>query len=396
MTRPPLEVADLVRTAGTAFLERNRQWLHWTHIKVLLAITRCRTAALGGHIEECTRCGHRAAISYNSCRNRHCPKCQTSARERWIQARRRELLPTPYVHVVFTLPPQLASLALQNKKVIYGLRLRASAETLLEVARNPRHLGAEIGFFSVLHTWNQKLQLHPHVHCVIPAGGLSPDHARWIRSRPRFFLPIHVLRRVFRGKFVAGLKSAFQRGQLHLSANLASLTQPKIFVSWLRPLFRKDWIVYSKPPFGGPEYVLNYLGRYTHRVAISNHRLVSFDDGQVTFRWRDSTHNNEQRLMTLSLDEFLRRFLLHLLPKGFVRIRHFGFLASRRRAQLLPLCLAALDSAAAQTRTATSTAQDMNPSWFCPKCGGPMVIVERLTAAQIQLRSPPKVSTAIA
>ena len=396
MTRPPLEVADLVRTAGTPFLERSRQWLRWTHIKVLLAIARCRTAALGGHIDECTRCGHRTAISYNSCRNRHCPKCQTGARERWIQARRRELLPSPYVHVVFTLPPQLASLALQNKKAIYGLLLRASAETLLAVARNPRYLGAQIGFFSVLHTWNQKLQLHPHVHCVIPAGGLSPDRTRWIRSRPRFFLPIPVLRRVFRGKFVAGLKSEFQRGQLHLSGNLALLAQPKIFASWLRPLFRKDWIVYSKPPFGGPEYVLHYLGRYTHRVAISNHRLVAFEDGAVTFRWRDSAHNNEQKLMTLPLDEFLRRFLLHLLPKGFVRIRHFGFLASRRRAQLLPLCLAALDSPPAQTETATSTAQDMSSHCSCPQCGSPMVIIERLTAAQIQLRSPPKVSTAAA
>jgi len=396
MTRPPLEVADLVRTAGTAFLERNRQWLRWTHIKVLRAIARCRTAALGGHIDACTHCGYRAAISYNSCRNRHCPKCQTGARERWIQARRRELLPTPYVHVVFTLPPQLASLALQNKKVIYGLLLRASAETLLAVARNPRHLGAEIGFFSVLHTWNQKLQLHPHVHCVIPAGGLSRDHTRWIRSHPRFFLPIYVLRRVFRGKFVDQLKSAFQQGQLHLSGNLAPLAQPKIFASWLRPLFRKHWIVYSKPPFGGPEYVLHYLGRYTHRVAISNHRLVAFDHDQVTFRWRDSAHNNEQKLMTLSLDEFLRRFLLHLLPTGFVRIRHFGFLASRRRAQLLPLCFAALDSTAAQVEPRTSTIQDLRPLWSCPHCGGPMVVIERLTAAQIQLRSPPKVSMAAA
>ena len=214
--------------------------------------------------------------------------------------------------------------------------------------------------------------------------------------RPRFFLPIHVLRCVFRGKFVAGLKSAFHGGQLHLSGNLALLAQPKIFASWLRPLFRKDWIVYSKPPFGGPEYVVNYLGRYTHRVAISNHRLVSFDDRQVTFRWRDSAHNNEQKLMTLSLDEFLRRFLLHLLPRGFVRIRHFGFLASRRRAQLLPLCLAALDSAPAQTETPTSAAQDMTPNSSCPQCGGLMVIIERLTAAQIQLRSPPKVSMATA
>ena len=394
MSRPLLEVADLVRCAGTAFLERNRQWLRWTHIKVLLAISRCRTAALGGHIDECTRCGHRAAISYNSCRNRHCPKCQTGARERWIQARRRELLPTPYVHIVFTLPPQLATLVLQNKKVIYGLLLRASAETLLEVARNPVHLGAEIGFFSVLHTWNQKLQAHPHVHCVVPSGGLSLDRTRWIRSHPRFFLPIAALRRVFRGKFVDALKSAFEHGQLHLSGNLALLAETKVFAAWLRPLFRTHWIVYSKPPFGGPEYVLQYLGRYTHRVAISNHRLVAFDDGQVTFRWRDSAHNNEQKLMTLALDEFLRRFLLHLLPKGFVRIRHFGFLASRHRAQLLPLCFAVLDSAPAQTETATPTAQDTSSNWFCPKCGGPMVIVERLTAAQIQLRSPPKLALA--
>jgi hypothetical protein len=392
MSRPPFEVADLVRSAGTAFIERNRAWLRWTHIKVLLAIVRCRTAALGGHIDECTRCGHRATISYNSCRNRHCPKCQTGARERWIEARRSELLPSPYVHIVFTLPPQLAPLALQNKKVIYGLLLRASAETLLEVARNPRHLGAEIGFFSVLHTWNQKLQLHPHVHCVVPAGGLSLDHTRWIRSRPRFFLPIQVLRRLFRGKFVAGLKSAFQHGQLHFSGNLALLAQHKIFAAWLRPLFRKDWIVYSKPPFGGPEYVLQYLGRYTHRVAISNHRLVSLADGQVTFRWRDSADHNQQKLMTVSLDKFLRRFLLHLLPKGFVRIRHFGFLANRRRAALLPLCFAALDTVPVP-REPETTAQESDPLWRCPKCGGPMAVIERLTAAQIQLRSPPQLLT---
>ena len=390
MTRPPFEVADLVRTAGTAFIERNRRWITWAHIKVLLAIARCRTAALGGHIDECTRCGHRAAISYNSCRNRHCPKCQTGARERWIQARRRELLPSPYVHVVFTLPPQLAWLALQNKKFVYSLLLRASAETLLEVARNPTHLGAEIGFFSVLHTWNQKLQLHPHVHCVVPAGGLSLDHTRWVRSRPHFFLPIPVLRRVFRGKFVAALKSAFQLSQLHLSGDLALLTQPKIFASWLRPLFRKHWVVYSKPPFGGPEYVLQYLGRYTHRVAISNHRLVSFSDGQVTFRWRDSAHNNQQKLMTLSVDEFLRRFLLHLLPKSFVRIRNFGFLANRQRAELLPRCFEALASVPLPlAESLPSPIKETAPLGSCPKCGGPMMIVERLTAAQIQLRSPP-------
>jgi hypothetical protein len=392
MIRPPLEVADLVRAAGTAFIERNRQWIRWAHIKVLLAIARCRTAALGGHIDECTRCGHRAAISYNSCRNRHCPKCQTGARERWLEARRRELLPSPYVHVVFTLPPQLAPLALQNKKVVYHLLLRASAETLLEVARDPRHLGAEIGFFSVLHTWNQKLQLHPHVHCVVAAGGLSLDRTRWIPSRPRFFLPRPVLRRRFRGKFIAGLKSAFQHRQLRFCGELALLAQPKTFASWLRPLFRKPWVVYCKPPFGGPEYVLQYLGRYTHRVAISNHRLISLADGQVTFRWRDSAHNNQQKVMSLSLDEFLRRFLLHLLPKGFVRIRHFGFLANRRRATLLPLCRQALAAVQPQTQPQASTPKETRPLWLCPNCGGPMVVIERLTAAQIQLRSPPFLS----
>ena len=395
MSRPPLEVADLIRIAGTAFIERNRQWIRWPHIKVLLAIARCRTAALGGHLDECTRCGHRAAISYNSCRNRHCPKCQTGAREQWLATRCRELLPSRYVHVVFTLPPQLASLALQNKKVIYGLLLRASAETLLEVARDPRHLGAEIGFFSVLHTWNQKLGLHPHVHCVVPAGGISLDHTRWVRSRSRFFLPIQVLRRVFRGKFVAGLRSAFQHHQLHFAGDLTLLAQPKIFAAWLRPLFRKDWVVYSKPPFGGPEYVLQYLGRYTHRVAISNHRLVSCADQKVTFAWRDSADNNEHKLMTLSLDEFLRRFLLHLLPKGFVRIRNFGFLANRRRSTRLPLCRQLL-GAVPQTDPQTSTTKQPRPLWLCPKCGGPMVVIERLTAAQIQLRSPPHPVTAAA
>jgi hypothetical protein len=395
MSRPPLEVADLIRSAGAAFLERNRQWLSWKHIKVLLAIARCRTAALGGHLDQCTRCGHRATISYNSCRNRHCPKCQTAARERWIAARQRELLPTRYVHVVFTLPPQLAALVLQNKKVIYDLLFRASAETLLEVARDPKHLGAEIGFFTVLHTWSQKLGLHPHVHCVIPAGGLSLDHTHWVKSRDRFFLPVYVLRRVFRGKFVAALRQAFREHQLNFHGDLRRLAQPKTFAAWLRPLFRKDWVVYSKPPFGGPEYVLQYLGRYTHRVAISNHRLVSFVDGKVTFRWRDSAHNNEQKLLTLSLDEFLRRFLLHVLPKGFVRIRNFGFLANRRRATLLPLCFHLLGSAP-QTEQDISGSKDSRDLWLCPKCGAPMMVIERLTAAEIQLRSPPDLVTVAA
>jgi hypothetical protein len=394
MSRPPLEVADIIRAAGDAFIERNRHWLRWKHVKVLLAIQRCRTAALGGHLDECTRCGHRA-ISYNSCRDRHCPKCQTAARDRWIAARRRELLPTRYLHVVFTLPHRLAPLVLQNKKILYDLLFRTSAETLREVARDPRHLGAEIGFFSVLHTWSQKLNLHPHVHCVVPAGGLSLDHTHWVRSRDNYFLPKKVLRKVFRGKFVAALKQAFQNGQLNFHGDLKLLADPKTFAAWLRPLFRENWVVYLKAPFGGPAYVLQYLGRYTHRVAISNHRLVSFADGQVTFRWRDSAHHNEQKLLALSLDEFLRRFLLHLLPKGFVRIRNFGFLANCKRATLLPLCFQLLGAAPEpQAEQPASSAGDAPDLYRCPKCGGPMKVIERLTATEIQLRSPPSISTA--
>jgi hypothetical protein len=394
MSRPPLEVADLVCTAGDAFIERSRKWITWKHIKVLLAIVRCRTAALGGHLDQCTRCGHRA-ISYNSCRNRHCPKCQAGARERWIAARRQELLPTRYLHVVFTLPHRLAPLVLQNKKVLYDLLFRTSAETLLEVARDPRHLGAEIGFFSVLHTWSQKLSLHPHVHCVVPAGGLALDHTHWVRSRENYFLPREVLREIFRGKFVEALKQAFQNGQLNFHGDLKLLAQPKTFAAWLRPLHRQDWVVYLKRPFGGPTYVLQYLGRYTHRVAISNHRLVSFADGQVTVRWRDSAHNNEQKLLTLALDEFLRRFLLHLLPEGFVRIRNFGFLANRKRATLLPLCFHLLGFAQEpQAERHTSSTKDSPDLWRCPKCGGPMKVIERLTAAEIQLRSPPGIPAA--
>jgi hypothetical protein len=285
----------------------------------------------------------------------------------------------------------LAPLALQNKKIIYNLLFRASAETLLEVARDPKHLGAEIGFFSVLHTWDQKLQHHPHVHCVLPAGGLAPGHTRWIRSRSSFFLPIQVLSRVFRGKFVAALKRACAQGKLGFHGDLKLLAQPKVFSSWLRQLFRHDWVVYCKPPFGGSEHVLRYLGSYTHRVAISDHRLVSFTDGQVTFRWRDSAHKNMKRLMTLPLEEFLRRFLLHLLPRGFVRIRNFGFLANRRRALLLPLCAQLLGSAheSPPVTTPTPNAVDALAAWICPVCGGAMRVMERLTAAQIQLRSPP-------
>src|SRR6266481_4329035 len=387
MNRPPLEVADIVRYAGQSFIERSRKWINGQHEKVLLAITRCRTAALGGHRDRCSDCGH-SAISYNSCRNRHCPKCQGNARLRWLQARERELLPTRYVHVVFTLPRELAPLALQNKRLIYNLLFHASAATLLEIARDPRRLGAEIGFFSVLHTWDQRLQHHPHVHCVLAAGGLAPDHSRWISSRRSFFLPIKVLSRVFRGKFVAALKNAFREAKIEFHGALAPLAPPRTFASWLRLLFRQDWVVYSKPPFGGPEHVLRYLGAYTHRVAISNHRLLALADGNVTFHWRDSAHGNKKRLMTLPVEEFLRRFLLHLLPRGFVRIRNFGFLANRRRAELLPLCLRLLQPSG-QPVGATPSALPIRSLWRCPLCGGTMQVVERLSAAQLLLRSPP-------
>jgi hypothetical protein len=389
MSRPLLELADLIRTAGTAFIERNRQWIRWPHIKVLLAIARCRTAALGGHRDQCSNCGH-STISYNSCRNRHCPRCQGNARLRWLQARERELLPTRYVHVVFTLPRDLAPLALQNKRLIYNLLFHCSARTLIEIARDPRHLGAEIGFFSVLHTWDQRLQHHPHVHCVLAAGGFAPDHSRWTSSRHSFFLPVKVLSRVFRGKFVAGLRAAFLEGDLQFHGSLAPLAERRAFSSWLRLLFRHDWVVYSKRPFGGPEHALRYLGAYTHRVAISNRRLIALADNNVTFRWRDSAHGNKKRLMTLPIEEFLRRFLLHLLPRGFVRIRNFGFLANRQRATLLPLCRQVLGALPQpQIEPAVSAAKQPSPLWTCPNCGGPMIVVERWTAAQIQLRSPP-------
>jgi Putative transposase/Transposase zinc-binding domain len=297
MNQPPLEVADIIRSAAESFRERSRRWITWQHRKVLDAILRCRTAMLGGHRDRCADCGH-LAISYNSCGNRHCPRCQGNARRRWLRAREAELLPTRYLHAVFTLPRELAPVALQNKKVIFNLLFHSSAETLLEIARDPRHLGAEIGFFSVLHTWNQRLQFHPHAHRILAAGGLSPDHTKWIGSSRRFFPPIKVLSRVFRGKFLAGLKTTFQSGDLHFHGALQHLAEPRTFRAWLRTLFRQDRVVYAKRPFGGPEHALRYLGAYTHRVAISNHRLLALQNGNVTFRWRDSAHGNKKRLMS--------------------------------------------------------------------------------------------------
>jgi hypothetical protein len=387
VTRPPFEVADIIRQSGTRFIETHRAWLTAQHLRVLRAIAHCRTAALGAHLDRCAACGHRA-ISFNSCRNRHCPKCLTHARDQWLAERQRELLPVAYAHVVFTVPHALAGLALQNKRVIYDLLFQASAATLLEVARTPKHLGAALGFLSVLHTWGQTLFHHPHVHCVVPAGGLPADGTRWVHARRSFFLPVKVLSRVFRGKVVAGLIDAFRAGALTLPTDLHRLTDESAFRAWLRTLYRRDWIVYAKPPFGGPGHVLHYLARYTHRVAISNHRLVDVRDDQVTVRWKDYRHGSQVRLMTLSAEEFLRRFCLHVLPKGFVRIRFYGFLAPRCRTEALSRCRSALDASPPPVPTAsagdTTTPVALPP---CPHCGGAMVAIERLTARQIAVQA---------
>jgi hypothetical protein len=388
MRRPSLELADVIRDAGPAFIAHSCVWFTWLHRKVLVAILRCRTAMLGGHVDACSRCGHQA-ISYNSCRNRHCPRCQTHVRDRWIEARQRDLLPTAYAHVVFTIHHALAPLALQNKAAVYGLLMRASAETLLDIAADPKHLGAEVGFFSVLHTWNQQLQHHPHVHCVVPAGGLTPDHSRWMQASPRFFLPVKVLGKVFRGKFVEGLRELYGARRLVLEGVLAPLQNPRTFAELLRTTYQKDWVVYAKRPFGSPEHVVHYLGRYTHRVAISSHRLLSLEDHRVTFRWRDSRNHNKQRRMTLSVHEFLRRFLLHVLPIGFVRIRYFGLFAHRRRKELIPLCLKLL-AVSVPTSSAPASAPSDLRIWSCPVCGGPMKVIERLTRRQLWLRAPPE------
>jgi hypothetical protein len=384
MTRPALEVADILRAQGDHFLDRYRSSLDFQQHKAFRAIERCRTAALGGHVDVCSQCGRRE-ISYNSCRNRNCPKCQTQARQRWLAARERELLPTDYFHVVFTVPHELNVLALNNPRVFYDLLFTASAQTLLEVAADPHHLGAEIGVVSILHTWGQNLLLHPHIHCAIPAGGLSPDHARWIRSRKRFFLPVNVLSRVFRGKFLAGLKNLYRSKKLHCAGPSAALADPRQFAQLLHRLHRQDWVVYAKPAFGGPLQVLRYLGRYTHRVAISNHRLVAFDGEHVTFRWKDYAHGSKPGQMKLRTCEFLRRFFLHVLPKAFVRIRHFGFLANRFRASRISLGRQLLGQLSCTAATETTAALRENSVWHCPSCGAAMIILQRFTAAELSL-----------
>jgi len=384
MTQPTLEVADILRAQGDRFLERYRSSFGFQQLKAFRAILRCRTAALGGHRDACLRCGYQT-ISYNSCRNRHCPKCQAQARERWLAARERELLDTSYFHVVFTLPHELNVLALENPRLFYDLLFTASAQTLLEIASDPKHLGAEIGVVAILHTWGQNLLLHPHIHCVIPAGGLSLDHRRWVCPRYPFFLPVKVLSRVFRGKFLAGLKRLHRRKKLHCAGPAAALLDYKQFAKLLRRLHRHDWVVYAKPAFGGPMQVLRYLGRYTHRVAISNHRLLALERERVTFRWKDYARGGKQGQMTLVATEFLRRFFLHVLPKGFVRIRHFGFLANRFRASRLALgrqLLTSGDSTEQEVKT-NNARSESSSLWHCPRCGASMIVIQRFTAVEL-------------
>jgi predicted Zn-ribbon and HTH transcriptional regulator len=384
MTRPTLEVADILGAHGDRFLERYRSSFDFQQLKAFRAIQRCRTAALGGHRDACSRCGYQA-ISYNSCRNRHCPKCQAQARERWLAARERDLLDTSYFHVVFTVPHDLNVLALDNPRLFYDLLFTVSAQTLLEIASDPKHLGAEVGVIGILHTWGQNLLLHPHIHCVIPAGGLSPDHRRWVHPRYPFFLPVKVLSRVFRGKFLAGLKRLHRHKQLQCAGPAAALADPQQFAKLFRRLHRHDWVVYAKPAFGGPMQVLRYLGRYTHRVAISNHRLLAFEQERVTFRWKDYARGGKQGQMTLAASEFLRRFFLHVLPKSFVRIRHFGFLANRFRASRLALgrqLLASRGSTEQEVRT-PEVPSESSSLWHCPRCGASMIVIQRFTTADL-------------
>ena len=338
MSRPTLEVADIFRRYGDTYRQAHgSQLVHKQWQQVMNAIECCRTAALGGHLEQCDSCGHQRS-AFNSCRDRHCPKCQSLARAQWLDDRQAELLNTEYFHVVFTLPEPIAAIALQNKRIVYNVLFRATAETLRTIAADPKHLGADIGFMAILHTWGQNLLHHPHLHCIVPGGGLSPDGGRWVSCRSGFFLPVRVLSRLFRRRFLEGLQQAFQAGELKFFSALESLKDPKTFTQYLSPVRNVEWVVYAKPPFGGPEQVLAYLGRYTHRVAISNHRLISAEDSQVSFQWKDYRHENRQKIMTLDADEFIRRFLLHVLPHGLQRIRHFGFLANCVRKSKLALC----------------------------------------------------------
>jgi len=369
---PGLEVADIFRRHGEAWRQARHGHLSRVERRVMSAIELCRTAALGGHVEGCRDCGA-VLVAYNSCRNRHCPKCQSAIARDWMEARAGDLLPVPYFHVVFTMPAEIAATAFQNKEVVYGILFRTAAETLRIIAADPKHLGAGIGLIAVLHSWGQTLSYHPHLHCIVPGGGPSPDGTRWIACRPNFFLPVRVLSRLFRRLFLEALRVAFEAGQLRFFGEIEGLADPQAFAHFLTTASRRDWVVYAKPPFGGPEQVLAYLSRYTHRVAIANSRLVSMEGGKVTFRWRDYRHGRRPRRMTLDAGEFIRRFLLHILPDGFHRIRHYGFLANGKRAARLATCRVMLAAQTPETEVRAEPVAKVAPTPRpCPCCGRPM------------------------
>ena len=375
-------MADVFRRHGEAWRAQNAGHVSAGQLRVMSAIEACPTAALGGHVERCQDCAH-TRIAYNSCRNRHCPKCQGRAAAEWLAARESELLPVPYFHVVFTLPAAIGAIAYQNKAKVYALLFKAAAETLLTIAADPKHLGADIGVTAVLHTWGQNLDHHPHLHCIVPGGGLSPDGRRWISCRAGFFLPVRVLSRLFRRLFLQGLRAARQAGELSFFSNLVELKDPDIFERYLAPLRRSEWVVFAKRPFAGPSQVLAYLARYTHRVAISNSRLVSLADGNVRFRWKDYRQTGKAKVMTLAAGEFIRRFLMHTLPDGFHRIRHYGLFANGHRAEKLALCRRLLNASSATEKSVVGEGDvAVDEPHACPCCGGRMIIVETFDSPQ--------------
>ena len=398
MPRERLEVADIFRAHGAAWRKANAGHLSLGQLKVMSAIERCRTAALGGHVARCEDCAH-VQIAYNSCRNRHCPKCQGAAAKDWLAARQAELLPVPYYHVVFTLPAQIADIAYQNKAVVYGILFKAGAETLITIAADPKHLGARIGLTAVLHSWGSALPHHPHVHCIVPGGGISPDGSQWISCRPGFFLPVRVLSRLFRRLFLEKLMAAHEAGRLKFFGEHAGLVDHDAFAAYLSPLRKVEWVVYAKRPFAGPEAVLAYLSRYTHRVAIANSRLIAFDDRGVTFKWKDyrAKARDRQKIMTLRADEFIRRFLIHVLPSGFHRIRHYGLFANGGRAGNLARARQLLQVPPPQDETelgADDHDREMQTvTQPCPACGGPMIVIETFepgsTPPSYAPRAPP-------
>jgi len=389
--RASLEVADVLRVAGPAYRANQAGHLSLQQLKVMSAIEHCRTAAMGGHVEACADCGHQR-IAYNSCRNRHCPKCQGAAARTWLAEREADLLPVGYFHVVFTLPAEIALVAFQNKAVVYDLLFQTASETMLRIAADPKHLGARIGITAVLHTWGSALTHHPHVHMVVPGGGISLDGQRWITARPAFLLPVRVLGKLFRGVFLSRLMSLYDAGRLGFFGSLAPLAERRTLLRHLAPARKKRWAVYAKPPFAGPAAVLAYLSRYTHRVAISNRRLLAFDEAGVTFHYKDYRRDDgqRQRVMTLATDEFIRRFLLHVLPRGFHRIRHYGLLAASSRKASLARARELLATAPLANDETLDEPCDVRP--VCPCCGGPMVVIE-MFARWCQPRAPPGATT---